>query len=306
MSRELRAALGLFAAMILFGASFPAMKLALTVWPAELVNFGRMASACLALAPLLPGYFRSGINHRPGDWKLLALFLVCEPCLLFIFEMAAVARTTAAQAGMITATLPLICGAAAWLVLGERVSRRSITGLVVSMLGVAGLSLSAQATETAPAPLLGNFFELLAMTVAAVAALVLRTLGSRYPAVALTAMQTVAGTLFFGAQAALSGSLGSLPEGFPGATALACVLFLGLGVTFAAYALYNHGVSVLPAAQATVWTNAVPVFSLLFAWMLLGEGFSPVQFGFAGVILGGVVYAQTGWAPGGGKEAGQP
>ena len=62
------------------------------------------------------------ISYEKGDiWLLLGMALM-EPCLYFVFEGYALTYTSAGQAGMITATLPLLVGVAAFLFLGEKIS----------------------------------------------------------------------------------------------------------------------------------------------------------------------------------------
>ena len=59
-----------------------------------------------------------------------------------------------------------------------------------------------------------------------------------------------------------------------------------------AYGLYNFGVSRLPASQASGFTNLLPVFTLIFAALLLGESLAPAQYAAAALVFAGVALSQ--------------
>lgn len=68
--------------------------------------------------------------------------------------------------------------------------------------------------------------------------------------------------------------------------------YLGVVVTVGAYGLFNFGVSRLPASQATAFTNLIPLFTLVFAAVLLGERLSAEQMVAAGLVFVGVLLSQ--------------
>ena len=136
------------------------------------------------------------LHYRKGDYKLILFMALCEPCLYFLFEAKAVENTTASQAGLITAMLPILVMIAAALILKERITGRSIAGSIVAVFGVCWLTLLSSPTADAPNPLLGNFLEFLAMVCATGYTIALKSLTERYAPFFLTAMQAFAGCLF--------------------------------------------------------------------------------------------------------------
>lgn len=148
-------------AMALWGSSFIALKLAFAELPPLWVIFGRMALGSLVF--LLAWRWRGQMHYRAGDWKYLLGLAACEPCLYFLFEALALQHTSAAQAGMVTALLPLLVAVGAFIFLHERISRITLAGFLLALVGAIWLSLSGSADEHASNPLLGNFYELLAM-----------------------------------------------------------------------------------------------------------------------------------------------
>lgn len=276
----------LIVATALWGSAFIALKLAFTELPPLWVIFGRMALGSLVF--LLAWRWRGRVQYRSGDWRYLLGLAACEPCLYFIFEALALQNTSASQAGMITALLPLLVAIAAYVFLHERISRTTLAGFLLAMCGAVGLSLAGSADEHASNPLLGNFYELLAMLCATGYTLLVKRLSERYSAFMLTAMQAFIGTLFFLPLAALEAPF---PQTIS-ALGVGTVLYLGVVVTVGAYGLYNFGISRLPASEASGYTNLIPLFTLVFAVPLLGETLNNLQMLAAAVLFGGVALSQ--------------
>ncbi|MGV8455706.1 EamA family transporter, partial [Pseudomonas aeruginosa] len=70
----------------------------------------------------------------------------------------------------------------------------------------------------------------------------------------------------------------------PSALGIQAVVYLGVVVTVGAYGLYNFGVGRLPASQASGFINLIPVFTLVFAALLLGETLNGPQMLAAGLV----------------------
>ena len=103
--------------MILWASSFIALKLAFRAYHPMVVIFGRLAIASVCFMSFLR-QFRHTKFHK-GDWKPILFMSLCEPCLYFLFEARALEQTTASQAGMISALLPLMVAVAARIFLKE-------------------------------------------------------------------------------------------------------------------------------------------------------------------------------------------
>lgn len=279
--------LALSAASILWASAFIAFKLAFQAYDPMFVVFGRMLVACVCFLPLAVRY-RSMTYHK-GDWKPICLMALCEPCLYFLFETAAIKNTEASQAGMIVAMLPLMVGIGAHFLLKETVTRRTMTGFLVAVLGAGLLSVLSVSTESAPHPALGNFLEFLAMCCATGYTILLKRLSARYSPMFLTYAQAVLGCLFFLPLIFLPGQ--ELPTRFVLVPALS-IIYLGAAITLGAYGLYSYGVSKIPASQASAFVNLIPVATVIMARLVLGEVFSVGQYLASGLVLGGVLLSQ--------------
>ena len=254
-----------------------------------LVIFARMAIALLFVLLFFSHTFR-GLDITRNDLKYLSLMALFEPCLYFIFEAEALTYTTASQAGMITALLPVMVAVGAWFWIGEQITKQIIIGGLLAFAGAVWLSFGGEASSYAPDPLYGNFMEFLAMVMAVGYTLTLKHLSRRFKPLFLTAFQALVGSLFFAPFLLLESV--KIPTEFPLTPSLA-VLYLGVAVSFGAYGLYNYGVSNIPASEASLYINLIPVFAVILAYLLLNEQFGWSEVLGASVILLGVRIAQS-------------
>jgi len=273
----------LAAAVLLWGTSFMATKAALSGFTPQTLVWLRMTLAALVV-PLFARRIPRPV-YRPGDWKILGLLCLMQPCLYFLLESNAVNLTTSSQAGMVSSLVPLFVAAGAWAILGEPMTRNAVLGLAVSMAGVVWLSVAGGPDASAPDPFVGNLLEVGAMACAAVYMVVMKRLSVRYSTWWLTGLQCVAGALFF-----LPGGLLGLygfPADIPPAAWLA-VAYLGLFVTIGAFGLYNMAMTLMPASRAALPLNLVSPVALVAGWLLLGETLTGAQLAACCVVGAGV------------------
>ena len=279
---------GLVLSMVIWASSFVALKLAFRAYDPMVVILGRMVVASACFAVLMPR-FRPAQPFLRKDWRPLLFMAFCEPCLYFSFEARALEFTTASQAGMISAMLPLMVVVGARLVLGETLTARTLMGFGVAMLGACWLSVGGEPSAEAPRPILGNVLEFMAMICAAGYIISLKWLTARYSPFFLTAVQAFVGAFFFFPFLLLPST--ALPDRFD-PVAAGAVVYLGAAVTLGAYGLYNYGVSRIPVSRTSVFFNLIPMLTVLMGAMILGERFSTVQYLASGLVLSGIYLSQ--------------
>lgn len=282
-TRRLLPIFSLILAMLLWSSSFVALKLAFLGYHPMQVIFGRMFIASLCFLPFVPSFRK--LNWRRRDLKYLLIMAICEPCLYFIFEAKALELTSASQAGMITAVLPLLVAILAWAWLKEKIGRQTLLGFSLAIIGACWLSFASETNLNAPNPLLGNFSEFLAMVCAAGYTVSLKHLTANYPPLFLTAFQAFLGSLFFFPFLLLPG------VGFTvqwQTTPALAVIYLGTLITVGAYGCYNYGVSRIPASQAASYVNLVPVFGVVLGMLILDDRLNSSQWLACGLVFCGV------------------
>ncbi|MEO4027263.1 DMT family transporter [Chromobacterium vaccinii] len=280
--------LALTLAMFLWSSAFIVLKYVFQFYHPLAVLFARMAIATLCLLPLAMGG-RIAWHYRKGDWPWLLAMGLCEPCLYFLFEANALMHTSASQAGVITATLPMMMAVGAALFLHERQPRQVWLGIALSFAGVIWLSMDSQAGPGAPDPLLGNALEFCAMICASGYVLIAKRLSVRYSPLALTGVQTLAGCAWFGL--AMLTPWGVWPDKLLLVPSL-WVLYLGAAITLGAYGLYTWAVSRIPVARAGAFNNLIPVFTVAMAWLLLDEKLQAWQGAAGALVFAGVWLSQ--------------
>lgn len=281
------ALLALLGAVLLWGTSYAATKTAISHFSPMLLIWLRMVLASLILLPFWRKLPKP--DYRPGDAKWLLGLGLLQPCLYFLLEVQALHYSTSSQVGAVAALAPLFVAFFAWIWLKERMSVAAIAGLLLSLGGVLLLSLGASKGASAPNPLLGNFLQLLAIFSIAFYMVAIKRFSQRYDTWWLTGSQDLFGVLFFlpGILLAPEGALTSAPK-----EAWLSVLYLGGVVTLGGFGLYNMAMRWLPASQAAMSINLVPLIAILLGWIWLGEALSSLQWLAAAAILGGVLLGQ--------------
>lgn len=273
--------------MMTWASSFIALKSAIGPMGPMSVVFGRMIVASLCFVYFIKGFMK--LEFTKKDIKYILLMTAFEPCLYFIFEAKALQYTTASQAGMITSMMPLMTAIGAGIALKEVISKRLLTGSAIAVLGAIWLSLSAQSSENALNPLLGNTLEFLAMVCGAWYAIAIRYLSQRFSALFLTAAQGFVGAIFFLPLAIWEYNT---LEMHPTMETFGWILYLGVVVTIGGYGMFNLALSRIEASKASVFVNLIPVFTVFLAYLFLGETLNPTEMMASGVILFGVVVSQ--------------
>jgi len=280
--------LALTAAVLLWGGSFVAMRVAVTTIAPMTVMWCRMMIALVLIIPLAKSLFP--INYRKGDWKLLLPMVMFQPCLYFLLESNVLQYTTSSQAGIISASVPVLVTIGAAVFLNESITLSSMAGIALSISGVISLTLLATPGGSGQNPLLGNIMEFMAMICAAGNMLIIKRLCNRYNPWLLTSMQIGAGFLFFVPGAFFLTQTPSETFTMPLTLSL---IFLGGFVTFGAFGLYNWGISHIRAAKASSFINLIPVIAAILGWAILGEVLSLFQWLSACTVIVGVMISQA-------------
>lgn len=281
--------LAVLGAVFLWGSSFAAMKYLVSFMDPWAVMWLRTGVATLVLTPFAARL--AGPVRRGRDRGALALMALCMPCLYFFFESHALTLTSATQAGLISASVPLMVAAGAGVFFKERTTSFGWLGLALSIAGVGALTLLGTPSEHASNPLVGNLLELAAMVSATGYMLLVKRLSASYGPWTITAVQNAAGVIFFlpGVYMLYQNGLGDDPL-----FALMVAGYLGAFVTLGAFGLYNVGMSRIPAGRASAFINLVPVVAAFFGWTVLGETLTPGQMLASLIIFAGVGMAQFG------------
>ncbi len=276
----------------IWGTNFPAVKFGLSELPPLAFNAVRFfcGGAALAVAARAAGQrWRFERRHLPF---LIGLGLLGNSLyqLLFIYGAAA---TTADNAALILATVPV------WVALGgtlaglERVSGAGWLGVGLSLAGIVMIVLGADRAADfhfGGASLAGDAL-VFAGTLCWSAFTLLGRLAMRhYRPLTVTSFCAVVGAvplILLGLPELLALEPGTVSTAAWTAAVFSGVFAIGLGTL-----CWNHGVSRLGSARTSLYSNLVPIVALCVAWLTLGETLTPQQGWGALAAVAGVVLAR--------------
>lgn len=282
---RLAAILSLVAAMTLTGANVGFAKAIVAEFPVYVFVLFRFAVASAALALLVRGEPGPKLRAMPGaerrDLFLMALLGMVGFTVL-MFE--GLKRTAAADAGIITATLPAVAAMLGVLFAGDRLSRPQ--GLAV-VLAVSGIAL-VQASSAAPAAstLVGNL--LIGGAVLCEASFVF--LGKRL-APPYRPLRLAFGANLVGLVLSVPLALPQLPA-FDPATVPVAMWALGtwhaLASSVVCLWLWYRGLPYVETWLAGLATATVPVAALAVSALYLNEAIGASKLAGAGLVIGAI------------------
>lgn len=273
-------------AVLLWGISFLSTKVVLRSFSPVAIAFLRQL---IALVVLLPWAARSRalvrISRRDaGLFTLAGLFGIV---LYFIFENSGLQYTTASNASLLVAALPVFTMASEALFFQLRITRTMVLCVAASVAGVYLLVTVDGRLDFGSSRLLGNALVLLAILCWVIYTIVNRRLAQTHSSLTAIAYQTLASAFLFlplmGGKTLRLNSLAGIP-----APAWVHLVFLGVFCSAVAYFCYVYALRRLGATLAASFLNLIPVVTVVGGFLFLGERLSWPQVGGMVLVLGAV------------------
>ncbi|MBQ6438553.1 MAG: DMT family transporter [Mogibacterium sp.] len=277
----------------IFGLSFMFSRIALEHTSSSIMlalRFG--ASVVIMLLLAATGVIK--LNFKGKNLRSLFLLGLFQPIIYFIGEANGIRLTNSSFAGIMISLIPVVTAIGSGIFLNEKVPGSAYGWILCSVAGVAVISLS-QAGGGAVQPA-GILFLVLAVTAGAGFTLLSRSMADEFTAYERTFVMMVMGFVFFTASAVILEGRGFAPillEAVTDKYVIFPVLYLSIASSVMAFAMLNYAVTYLDAARATVFTNLIPVISLLAGVLILGEPFSAAYLLGIILILAGVYKVNT-------------
>ena len=247
----------------------------------------RLAIATLVMVPLLllTGKMRR-IEKRDIKWFLL--LALCEPFIYHLCETSGVQLVSGSLASVVIATIPLFVPFGVWAAYRKRPRAAVVIGVTLSMIGVAVMLIGGEGLR---GTLKGMLFLTGAVAIAVVYTLLLVKVVDHYNPLVITTWQNIIGLAYF-LPLMLCLDASHLPLLSYSPRMLGLLLILGICCSTLAYSFYNYGVRRLGAAEACIFNNTIPIFSLIAAISLGQESFSWFKLIGIAVVIIGVVISQ--------------
>ncbi len=284
--KKLFALISIMLTVIFWGYSFVSTKILLQDLPPISIAFFRQIIAAGALLIVLL-YKKLFVKMALKDVLLVFASAFFGIVLYFLFENIGLKYTTASNASIIVAAVPIFTLITESLFYKYKITARVISCVIVSITGVflvifeKGLDFSSGYTK-------GNILMIGAMVTWVIYTIICKSLSGKYNGIVITAYQMAAASLLF------------IPFIIPeisqwkglSAYSLANLLYLSLLCSALAYYLYNVAVKGLGATVSSMFLNLIPVVSILGGVLVLKETVSFVQIGGMLLIMLSLIFVR--------------
>ncbi|HEY3541057.1 MAG TPA: DMT family transporter [Gaiellaceae bacterium] len=276
--------------MVAFGGTWPAGKVAAEHVPPAVVAVVRFASA----GALLWAWARlSGAPVGRPARRDLPLVLLLGFSVVFaynLFFLYGVRHAPAADGSvLVPGLIPFVTMLLAWPVLGERPTRRALTGLAVALAGIVIVADPTGGIDSKR--LLGDGLFLGAAVAWAVYTLAGRRAIARYGSVCANVYATVCGALLLVPVSFLDG--GWSPLVHAPAEAWGAIAYLSVGGTVLGFVAFYEGVRLIGSASASSFALLVPIFGVVSSVLILGESLRTNLAAGGVLVLAGLWLAES-------------
>lgn len=279
------ALLYLMGAMTLTGANVPLAKVLADALPLYAFLFFRFAVASAALLPLAQLERGPRLRDMPAsamrDVALMSLVGMLGYTVM-IFE--GVRRTSAADAGIITATLPAVAAVMSVIFLRDRLARLQWGAIILAVAGL--LMVQARAGDATATSLLGNLLVMGAVLCEAGFVIIGKRLAPPYQPFRLSLGANLVGLVLSLPLMLMEGRAHELTA-LPPATLLAATWYV-LSASVIALWLWYRGLPHVPAWLAGLATAALPVSALAVSFVALGESLDVFRLAGATCVLASI------------------
>ncbi len=263
---------------LFWGVSFISIKIAVAEIPPVTMALLRFIIASVLLVLVLR-HLEPEARLARKDIPRMVLGGIFGITLYFYFENIGVKLSTAANASLIVALVPIITISLDVLVFRSEVTRLKIAGVVIGLLG-SYLAVTANGElDFSSSNFQGNLLVVGAMISWAFYTLVNKSLQGKYSGVAMTTYQTCLGTLFLLPLSVFEHAEWRLFS----LQALLHLVFLAVFCSVLCYVLYIYVLKRLDVAVTTLYLNVVPIVGVVCGYLVLGERVFPSQ------IIGGAL-----------------
>ncbi len=282
----------LAASALFWGGNFVLGRAVASEIPPISLNFWRWGSALVVLLPFtLAGLWR----HRAvvaAHWRVLLLLAVTGIGAFHSFIYLALASTTAINASLFMAAIPVIIPVFSLILDGEVLSRRQGLGIAASLAGV--MVIIGRGDPGVLAALAfnpGDLWMLAAVPLWALYSVLLKRRPMALPdTVFLTCITCLGVTLLLPAYLWEFAARGGIALS---ADNLMAIAYLGVFASVVAYVFWNRGVGQVGASRAGPFMHLVPVFAAVMAVAFLGEALRLYHLGGIALIAAGLVLASA-------------
>lgn len=253
------------------------------------LNFARWLVASLVLLPFVLPSVRRQWPIICREWRRLLLLALMGGVLFSFLVFWGLHYTSAINAVVLNSSLSFFIILGSWLFMGDRMTRRQATGMVISVIGV--LVVVGKGDPTFLLHLdfgFGDLLILLAMPLWALYSVLIKSRPTGLDSVGLVTITTFMAAVLCGISYIFDVMLN--PAAIPefDAKLVTAILYIAIFPSIAAVFCWNEGIKGLSPNMASYMYPLMPAYGTVLAVVLLGEQLHTFQLVGLLVILAGV------------------
>jgi drug/metabolite transporter (DMT)-like permease len=276
---------------LIWGINYSVIKFGTSLMNPLAYNGLRVAISALAMLTIAMVWGGAPPSRR--DLLLIIALGALGNGVYQIFFAEGIHRTRAGEAALVVGASPALMALFGRMAGVERVTRWSIVGIAISILGVGLIVLGRATAGSGPegGSLFGDLLVLCGAICWAIYTILLIPVTKRQNGLWVVGLSLVGGTivlLLAGSRQILALSWPDVPFG-----AWMAMLYGSLGGLVIAYLLWYRGVKVLGPTRTALFGNLQPLIALAVAWITLRETPTLWQSVGAAAIVGGVLLTRA-------------
>jgi drug/metabolite transporter (DMT)-like permease len=291
-NKTLIAYVSIIFSMIFWGISF--------VWTKELLNANfpvfLILTIRLAIASLLMFTTFSLMckleRIEKSDIPKFLLLTLFEPFLYFIGENFSMHFVDASFAAIMIALLPIVNPIALHIFNKDKLGWNLLFGAVISVIGI--IIMSINSSGELKISWQGTLLLLLAVVSGSGYGVILSRLINKYSPITITTTQNIIGIFYF-LPCFLIFDYDSLSEVVWTKKAISSLVLLAIFCSAGAFMLYSYSAKILSVIKVSIFTNAIPIVTIIVAIILGQETFSISKILGIVIVVVGLLLSQFGF-----------
>lgn len=208
---------------------------------------------------------------KKKDRKYFLLMSFFEPFLYFIGESIGLTYVSSTTASVIIATIPVFTAIGGWFMYKEKLKLINYAGIALSLSGVMIFVLNSSGVLTLDPKGLALLF--LAVISASGYTLVLKRLAGNYHPIYIVNVQNIIGAILF-LPIILVYEVEYFKDFVFNSRSFVAIIELAVFASCGAFILFGFAVRKLGVTRANVFSNLIPVFTAIFAFLILKDRFT--------------------------------
>ncbi len=279
----------LIISMVLWGTTFMWSKIALKYYNTNTIVFLRLSISVIILLPILLITQKVKFPKRK-DLPLFFLLAFFEPFCYFLGETNGLNYLSPSIASVFISIIPLFTPFVAWYFLKEKITIPNILGIIISVFGIMILVLNKNMDlEVNPIGLALIFVAIIASNGYSV---VIKKIPDYYSIFMIIFWQSFIGFFYFLPLIITTSYNDFFVTGLQKEPIIA-IIKLGIFGSTIAFLLYMYGLKFMPISKVNVFTNTIPIFTIIVSWIFYGESLSINKIIGILIIVFGVIISQT-------------